>query len=149
MKRYEISFESFLENFKKSVSKSGYKNSIQKDYILKILYFSDEHLSAEQIVNIAKTLYKIDMGIATVYRTVKFFESMDIVKALDVGDGVKRYELNISIHHDHMVCTNCSKIIEFTDDLIEGQQEKVAKDHNFLLKDHIMTIYGICEDCQK
>lgn len=148
MKRYEISFESFLENFKKSVSKSGYKNSIQKDYILKILYFSDEHLSAEQIVNIAKTLYKIDMGIATVYRTVKFFESMNIVTSLDVGDGAKRYELNISIHHDHMICTSCSKIIEFTDDLIEEQQIKVAKDNNFLLKDHIMTIYGICENCQ-
>lgn len=147
MRRYEISFESFLENFKKSVSKSGYKNSIQKDYILKILYFSDDHLSAEQIVNLAKTLYKIDMGIATVYRTVKFFESMNIVNSLDVGDGAKRYELNISIHHDHMICTNCNKIIEFTDDLIEDQQIKVAKDNNFLLKDHIMTIYGLCEDC--
>ncbi|MFK2822555.1 Fur family transcriptional regulator [Arcobacter sp. YIC-80] len=148
MRRYEISFESFLANFKKSVSKSGYKNSIQKDYILKILYFSDEHLSAEQIVNIAKSLYKIDMGIATVYRTVKFFESMNIVKSLDIGDGTKRYELNISIHHDHMICTNCNKIIEFTDELIEEQQELVAKKNNFKLKDHIMTIYGICEDCQ-
>lgn len=148
MKRYEISFESFLSNFKKSVSKSGYKNSIQKDYILKILYFSDDHLSAEQIVNIAKSLYKIDLGIATVYRTVKFFESMNIIKALDIGDGTKRYELNISIHHDHMICTSCNKIIEFTDELIEDQQELVAKKHNFKLKDHIMTIYGICEDCQ-
>lgn len=148
MKKYEISFESFLENFKKSVSKSGYKNSIQKDYILKILYFSDEHLSAEQIVSIAKTLYKIDMGIATVYRTVKFFESMNIVNSLDVGDGAKRYELSITIHHDHMICTSCGKIIEFTDDIIEEQQESVAKKNNFLLKDHIMTIYGLCESCQ-
>lgn len=147
MRKYEISFESFLENFKKSVSKSGYKNSVQKDYILKILYFSDDHLSAEQIVNIAKSLYKIDMGIATVYRTVKFFESMNIVNTLDVGDGAKRYELNISIHHDHMICTSCGKIIEFTDDLIEEQQEKVAKKNKFLLKDHIMTIYGLCENC--
>lgn len=149
MRKYEISFESFLENFKKSVSKSGYKNSVQKDYILKILYFSDEHLSAEQIVNISKSLYKIDMGIATVYRTVKFFESMNLVNSLDVGDGVKRYELNISIHHDHMICTSCGKIIEFIDDLIEEQQEKVAKNHNFLLKEHVMTIYGLCENCYK
>ena len=148
MKKYEISFESFLENFKKSVSKLGYKNSIQKDYILKILYFSDEHLSAEQIVNISKSLYKIDMGIATVYRTIKFLESMNILNSLDVGDSAKRYELDISIHHDHMICTNCHKIIEFIDDLIEEQQINVVKKHNFILKDHIMTIYGLCEDCQ-
>ncbi len=148
MRKYEVSFESFLENFKKSVSKLGYKNSIQKDYILKILYFSDEHLSAEQIVNISKSLYKIDMGIATVYRTIKFLESMSIVNSLDVGDSAKRYELDISIHHDHMICTNCHKIIEFVDDLIEEQQINVVKKHKFMLKDHIMTIYGLCEDCQ-
>jgi len=147
MKKYEINFEQFLKNFKNSVAKSGYKNSIQKDYILKILYFADEHLSSEQICSIAKTVYKIEMGIATVYRTVKFFEEMNIVKSLDVGDGVKRHELNISIHHDHMICTSCHEIIEFTDDIIEEQQLLVAKKHNFILKDHIMTMYGICEKC--
>ncbi|MFV0563001.1 Fur family transcriptional regulator [Malaciobacter mytili] len=148
MEKYEDNFESFLENFKNTVSKLGYKNSIQKDYILKILYFNDDHLSAEQIVAIAKTSYKVDMGIATVYRTVKFFEELNIVNSLDVGDGVKRYELNLSLHHDHMICTLCNKIIEFHDDVIEEQQKKVAKNSNFILKDHIMTIYGLCKDCQ-
>jgi len=147
MRKHEVSFEQFLKNFKKSVSKAGFKNSIQKDYILKILYFSDDHLSAEQICSIAKNMYKIDMGIATVYRTVKFFELMNIIKSLDVGDGAKRYELNISIHHDHMICTNCHTIIEFTDDVIEDQQVHVSNKHNFILKDHIMTIYGLCESC--
>ena len=149
MRKHEVSFEQFLQNFKKSVAKSGFKNSIQKDYILKILYFSDEHLSAEQIGGIAKNMYKIDMGIATVYRTVKFFEEMNIIKSLDVGDNAKRYELNISIHHDHMICTNCHVIIEFADDVIEDRQLVVAKENNFTLKDHIMTIYGLCESCDK
>ncbi|RXJ99559.1 transcriptional repressor [Arcobacter sp. CECT 8986] len=148
MEKHKESFESFLNNFKKTVSKLGLKNSNQKDYILKILYFTDEHLSAEDIVTIAKQKYKIDMGIATVYRTVKFFEELNIVKSLDVGDGAKRYELNISLHHDHMICTSCSKIIEFNDDVIEEQQKEVAKNNNFILGDHIMTIYGLCEDCQ-
>jgi len=147
MKKHEVNFEQFLKNFKNSVAKSGFKNSIQKDYILKILFFSDDHLSAEQICAISKNMYKIDMGIATVYRTVKFFEEMNIIKSLDIGDGIKRYELDISIHHDHMICTTCHTIIEFTDDLIEKQQINVSKKHNFVLKDHIMTIYGLCEDC--
>ncbi|PHO15982.1 transcriptional repressor [Malaciobacter marinus] len=148
VQKYEESFESFLENFKNTVSKLGFKNSIQKDYILKILYFNDEHLSAEQIANIAKSEYKVDMGIATVYRTVKFFEELNIVNSLDIGDGAKRYELNLSLHHDHMICTSCNKILEFNDEVIEKQQIKVAKDNNFYLNDHIMTIYGVCEKCQ-
>ena len=148
MNNYKKDFNAFLENFKKHVSKAGLKNSIQKDYILKILYFADEHLSVDQIANDVKVKYKIDIGIATVYRSMKFFEELNIVESLDVGDGVKRYELNLSLHHDHLVCTSCGKIIEFTDEIIEEQQLKVASDNNFDLKDHVMTIYGICEDCQ-
>ena len=148
MERYERDFNSFLENFKRSVSKQGFKNSIQKDYILKILFFSKEHLSAEDIVHIAKKEYNIDMGIATVYRTVKFFESMSIIKSLDVGDGTKRFELDLDLHHDHMICTSCNKIFEFHDEEIEKRQLLVAKKNGFVLKDHIMTIYGLCEDCK-
>ena len=143
-----MDFNTFLENFKKHVSKSGLKNSVQKDYILKILYFSQEHLSAEQITHNIREQYKIDIGIATVYRTMKFFEEMNIVNSLDVSDGIKRYELSLSLHHDHLVCTSCSKIIEFTDELIEEQQIKVANENKFDLKDHVMTIYGLCEKCQ-
>ncbi len=147
MDKYEIDFDTFLLNFKEHVPKLGFKNSVQKDYILKILYFSGEHLTAEQIAFNIKKEYNIDVGIATVYRTMKFFEEMNIIESLDVGDGMKRYELNLSLHHDHLVCTSCSKIIEFTDDLIEKQQVTVARNYNFDLKDHVMTIYGLCENC--
>lgn len=146
--RYGIDFETYLKNFKLHVSKIGLKNSIQKDYILKILFFSDEHLTAEQITAKVKKDYNIDVGIATVYRTMKFFEDLNLVDTLDVGDSVKRYELNLAAHHDHLVCTACNKIIEFTDDIIEIKQIKIAEENNFVLKNHVMTIYGLCEDCQ-
>ena len=53
----EIAFNIFLKNFKKNVSKIGLKNSIQKDYILKVLYFSKKHLTAEEISNEIKESY--------------------------------------------------------------------------------------------
>lgn len=148
MDKRQTDFDSFLKNFKEHVGKLGFKNSIQKDYILRTLYFSQEHLSAEQIAHHVKNEFNIDIGIATVYRTVKFFEEINIVESLDIGDGTKRFELNLSLHHDHMVCTNCHKIIEFSDELIEEQQIKVAQEQGFDLKEHVMTLYGICEDCQ-
>lgn len=147
-KKNEISFDTFLKNFKLHVSKLGFKNSIQKDYILKILFNSKEHLTAEQIAFEVKNEYNIDVGIATVYRTVKFFEDLNLIDSLDVGDNVKRYELKIVDHHDHIVCTSCHKIVEFTDDLIEEKQENIAKENSFILQRHTMIIYGLCEDCQ-
>ncbi len=146
--KYGIDFDTFLKNFKNHVSKLGFKNSVQKDYILKILFFSDEHLTVEKIVMKTKQKHNIDIGIATVYRTMKFFEDLKIVESLDIGDGTKRYELTLNLHHDHLVCSSCGKIVEFADELIEKQQIKIAKKHNFDLKDHVMTIYGLCENCQ-
>ena len=144
----EIAFNIFLKKFKKNVSKIGLKNSIQKDYILKVLYFSKKHLTAEEISNEIKENYNVSIGIATVYRAVKFLHDMKLVNMLDVGDSSIRYELNLSEHHDHLICESCGKIVEFRDDLIENQQELVAKKNNFILKEHIMTIYGLCENCQ-
>lgn len=74
---------------------------------------------------------------------------MNIVEALDVGDGTRRFELNLDHHHDHLICTSCHKIIEFTDDIIELKQIKIAEKNGFVLKNHVMSIYGLCEECQK
>ena len=145
----EISFDIFLRNFRNNVSKIGLKNSIQKDYILKILYFSKEHLTADEISNKIKQNYNVSIGIATVYRAMKFFHDTKLVNQLDIGDGVVRYELNIAEHHDHLICTSCGIIIEFSDNLIELKQMKIAEKNNFILKEHVMTIYGVCETCQK
>ena len=146
-KKYDMSFDTFLKNFKKHISKLKLKNSIQKDYILKILYFSKEHLSAEEITQNIKENYNIDIGIATVYRAMKFLEELNIVTSLNALESSKLYELNLSLHHDHLICTNCRKIIEFTDESIEDKQIQIARNNNFILKDHVMTIYGICQDC--
>ena len=147
-KVYDMNFDTFLKNFKKHVSKLKLKNSIQKDYILKILYFTDKHLTAEEITHKIRENYNLDIGIATVYRAMKFFEELNIVSCLDALENSKLYELNLALHHDHLICTNCRKIIEFTDDFIELKQIEIAKKNHFILKDHVMTIYGICEDCQ-
>ena len=79
---------------------------------------------------------------------MKFFNDMKLVHLLDIGDGIVRYELNLLKHHDHLICTSCGKIIEFEDDFIELNQIKIAEKNNFILKEHVLTIYGLCENCQ-
>lgn len=143
----EIAFNIFLKSFKKNVSKIGLKNSIQKDYILKVLYFSKGHLTVEEISNKIKETYNVSIGIATVYRAMKFLNDLKLVNMLNVGDSSIRYELSLKEHHDHLICNTCGMIIEFSDELIEKQQLSVAKKNNFILKEHIMTIYGLCEKC--
>ncbi|RXJ68011.1 transcriptional repressor [Halarcobacter ebronensis] len=141
-------FDIFIKNYKEHISKLGFKNTIQKDYILKVLYYSEHHLSAEEITDKIQKEFNIDIGIATVYRSLNFFEEMKLVEILNIGDGTRRYEFKFNKkHHDHLICTSCNKIIEFSDDIIELNQIKIAEKNGYLLNDHSMIIYGLCDNC--
>ncbi len=147
MNTKDIEFQSFLMDFKNHMSKLKIKNSIQRDYVLKVLYYCDKHLSAEEIVNEIKKRYNLDVGKVTIYNALKFFEEINLVKSLTIGNNPKKYELNIFNHHDHLICTKCFKIVEFWDEKIEQSQKNIAKKHNFLMQDHEMILYGLCENC--
>lgn len=54
---------------------------------------------------------------------------------------------HLGIHHDHMICTKCGTILEFRDEALEQQQQKVAEAYGFHMLQHKMEIYGICDAC--
>lgn len=147
-KDYNISFDEFLKNFKNHITKLNLKNTIQKDYILKVLYHSKSHLSAQEISNEIKESYRLHISIATIYKTLNFLEELNMVDCLEVTKKAKKYELNLSLHHDHLICTSCHKIIEFNDEIIEDKQILIASKNNFKLTNHTMIIYGLCSNCQ-
>jgi Fur family ferric uptake transcriptional regulator len=63
-------------------------------------------------------------------------------------NGQVRYEhLHLGQHHDHLICTKCRSIIEFSNDKLENLQVKIAAAHGFHMLQHKMEIYGICAEC--
>ena len=73
-----------------------------------------------------------------------------ILQEIDLGDGQTTYDPNFLDRpsHNHLVCVDCGKVVEFLDPAIERRQEKIAADHGFKLADHNLTLYGHCKDCQ-
>ena len=59
------------------------------------------------------------------------------------------FEIDDGEHHDHMVCTRCSKVIEFTCDEIEDLQDEVCEKFGFQLVFHDHRLFGICKECQE
>ena len=144
-----VDFDEFIVKFRKLVRSLGLNNSNQREYVLKILFEYDEHLSAEDIASKVKETYNLNIGIATVYRIIALLEEMNIIKGISI-DGLDRkvYELNILAHHDHLVCVKCGKIVEFFDAELEKIQELVANENGFEMESHNMILYGVCEECQ-
>jgi len=144
-----ITYEKLLEQFKGLLKKNTLKFTNQRELILKFLYENSDHYTPEDIYMLLKRKYPhINIGIATVYRTLTLLEESGIASSISFGAQGKKYELGLKKHHDHLICTSCGEIIEFFDETIEKQQEKIAEKFNFKMTDHTMKIVGLCENCQ-
>ena len=128
---------------------AGLKVTLPRVKILQILESSDnKHMSAEDVYN-ALIEADEDVGLATVYRVLTQFEDAGLVMRHHFEGGHSVFELDSVDHHDHIVCNKCGKVEEFFDEVIENQQEKIAKKFGFKITDHSLYLYGLCADCQK
>ncbi|MFA9240138.1 MAG: Fur family transcriptional regulator [Candidatus Paceibacteria bacterium] len=142
--------EEIIDELKKIVKQKGLKYTEQREIVLSILLHAQEHLTAEEVYNEIKKEHKdSNIGIATVYRALSFLEEVDLITSITFGTDGKKYESNAKSHHDHLICTDCGKIIEFIDDEIEKRQDKIAKKNKFKITSHSMQLYGVCETCQE
>lgn len=129
--------------------KRGLRSTEQRRLIIDTFFEQHEHITID---NLLKQVRAVDarVGYATVYRTMKLLSESGVVQEHKFGDGFTRYELaDEEAHHDHLVCLECGKIIEFEEPQIEVLQDRVAKRHGFLVRAHKHEMYGVCADCQK
>jgi len=130
------------------MARHGLRSTEQRRVVTEMFFASDGHLSIEELLDEVR-LKEPRIGYATVYRTLKLLKECGLAFERHFGDGVSRYEVAWSNeHHDHLICVECEKIIEFEDDDIEVLQHQVAAKHGFKLVRHKLELYGVCPDCR-
>jgi len=128
--------------------KRGLRSTDQRRLIVETFFQAPNHISIEELLaQVRKEDSRV--GYATVYRTLKLLTECGVAYERKFGDGLTRYELaDEESHHDHLICVDCGKIIEFEEPKIEELQERVAQRYGFVLKTHKHEMYGSCADCQ-
>jgi Fur family ferric uptake transcriptional regulator len=123
------------------LKKAGLKVTLPRIKILQILEnVVDRHMTAEDIYQALRDAEE-DVGIATVYRVLTQFEAAGLIERHNFDNGPAVYELDRGEHHDHMVCTETGKVIEFHDAEIEKIQERVASQNGYDLVGHSLVLY--------
>jgi len=116
--------------------------------ILKILR---EHPHPMSIKEVFAELGKQDCDLATVYRSMHLLEEMGMVKRFDFGDGGARFELleeGDDGHHHHLVCLQCSAVVEIAECFPMELQERIAHANGFKRVTHRLEFFGVCPRCQ-
>jgi Fur family ferric uptake transcriptional regulator len=121
--------------------KAGLKATTPRLRILQLLEEGgQQHLSAEDIWRRLGTSGE-DVGLATVYRVLTQFEQAGLVRRRTFAGDYSVFELESGRHHDHMVCVETGKVMEFAHEDIERLQVEIAARHGYELVDHSLVLY--------
>ena len=127
----------------------GLKRTSQRELILDVFLRTEKHLSSEDLYQLVKE-EDPTVGQTTVYRTLKLLSQAGLAREVRFGDGRTHYEHNYKHqHHDHMICSECGKIIEFYSAELEAMQDQMAAKHKFEVTQHLLRIIGVCAECRR
>ena len=126
-----------MNTLKKKIREHRYKFTTQRQVILQAFLESKEnHMCAEDVYEFVRD-NNPEIGLATVYRSLELFTSLELLKKLDFGDGRSRYELNDhNLAHSHY-------------DFMNKMKEKIKKENGFAIVDYQLKFYGYCADCER
>lgn len=141
-----------LTPFKKIIERNGYKFTLQKKIILKTIIESKNHLNAKEIY---ESINIKNIGLATVYRNVKEFQKLGIVKEISI-DGVSYYEMKMfskKPFHVHLKCHRCGSIIDIDTKALSLEyiklNEKIEDNNNIEIFDSDIMFTGLCSKCKE
>lgn len=133
--------------FREYLHDRGLKYTPERQMLLQAVLDNSDHFEAEQLlINLRQAGKRVAK--ATIYRTLPLLVNCGIVKQVQFGDKLTRYEHAFGQNpHDHMVCRRCHKIIEFSSDDIVRLRTVLASRYRFHALSHRFQISGICWDC--
>ena len=130
-------------NILKSILKTeGLRYTQQRQIIWDEIRKSKDHRDAEEIYLIIKKKNSINVSRATVYRTIDVLVKNNLVRKMELGDGRALYEHKVDEeHHDHIICVETGKIIEFYNEKLEQLQDEIVQEHGYELVRHVHQLF--------
>jgi len=133
-------FETYLRSKKLKLTDERVK-------ILTTIFDKSTHFNAEWLYR-ELNQKKQSMSRATIYRTLYLLVQCNLVRRNSLGSAHANYEaIREAEHHDHLICLNCDRVIEFYRLNLEQLQEEICHEKNFQPLHHNLQIFGLCSEC--
>ena len=127
------------------MSKVVRRGTQQRKVICQVVKEANRPLSPQEILAASQQILP-NIGIATVYRSVKFFTKDGIFKVVEIPGKSACYEMAGKHHHHHFHCKICGKVYEI-DCCIGADIHNIPSD--FTVDEHVVFLYGVCADCNR
>src|SRR6266478_6037965 len=138
------------ERFIDFLAEKNLRVTAQRRAIIETAFGTSQHFTAEQLLAWSRGRDK-SVSRATVYRTLPLLTESGLLREMDFGKDYKFYDPNYAEHpnHNHIICQDCEKIVEFDSDKIEKIENEITHRLGFSVKSHRLQITATCEDLKK
>jgi Fur family ferric uptake transcriptional regulator len=134
--------------FRACLAQNGLRLTVQRRDVLTAVLASQGHFAAEELHAALRASGK-SVSLATVYRTLGLLCDCGLLRRAPRWEDRQRYEsVYGQQHHDHMLCVECGRVIEFCDDELEDLQRRICRRHGFAPMERRMGIRGLCRTCR-
>jgi len=141
-KQAEEIFRSFLKAEKNRITPERFE-------VLEAALEYDGHFGADDLYILMKNSNS-RVSRATVYKTLELLAQCELLSKRNFGDNINRFESSFKRQvHDHLICVDCGKIIEFADPRIKQLPEQISEELGFNFESYSFNIFGRCKDPKK
>ena len=119
----------------------------QRAAIYTALEKTTSHPTADDLYQEVKRRYpKISRN--TVYSTLGILRQAGLVREVNVGHEVARFDGNVTVHH-HLICSACHRIEDVMDEGLNQLAINSNQARGFHIVGHQVEFHGYCADCQR
>ena len=111
--------------------------------VLEALVQAPAHFTVDDLVGLAP-----GVGRATLFRTVKLLQDLNVVCRVLMEDGSLHYRLSTRGHHHHLVCRTCGRVEDFSTCDVSSLVEDLSRNTAYQIEGHWLEVYGRCASCR-
>ena len=138
-----------IHRFQNFLATQGLKLTNERVALVREIFSQHYHFEADELLFKMKEK-GLKISRATVYRTLELLVKSGMVRRVHLGEDHYHYEhVRGDSHHDHLICTTCGSVIEFSDPELERRQHEICERKRFTPTFHNLQILGICDSCRR
>lgn len=138
-----LSLMSDLELIIQRLALRGHRITASRRKVLEALFAAPAHFTVEDVIQRVR-----GVGRATIFRTMKLLQDLNVVCRVRMDDGSLHYRLSARGHHHHLVCRSCGRVEDFATCDVSSLVDQLTRATEYEIEGHWLEVYGRCSSCR-